>query len=552
MTGGRLVVDQGRSHEIDHAPRKDTFRTGGFIPSTNPPSEIRNTSSVMDTLEAYFAPFRRQIVGYDQTFISPYGRQRIVYADWIASGRLYAPIEQQLLTVFGPFVANTHSESSVTGTAMTQAYHQAREIIKQHIHAGPNDVLIAAEHGMTGVINKFQRILGLRVPERLQAYVQLPDAERPVVFITHMEHHSNQTSWLETLAEVVVVPPDDDGRCCLENLRRALEQHRDRPRKIGSFSACSNVTGIGTPYHQMARLMHEHGGLCFVDFAASAPYTAIDMHPPDPMERLDAIFFSPHKFLGGPGSTGILVFDADLDPNQVPDHPGGGTVYWTNPWGEHRFVDDLEAREDGGTPGFLQTIRAALAVRLKEAMGVENLLAREEELLHRAFPALRAIPGLHLLADTLEDRLGILSFYVEGLHYNLIVKLLNDRFGIQVRGGCSCAGTYGHYLLHVDRAHSRHITEQIDHGDLSAKPGWVRLSLHPTMTDDELDYILNALRRIVAHAGTWAHDYTYNPHTNEFTHRDDPGMQRATVQSWFDLPLGVNAGDGEAREALRP
>lgn len=487
----------------------------------------------MSTLEAWFEPFRRNIIGHDARFETPYGPQKLVYADWIASGRLYGPLEQQMAEVFGPFVGNTHSESSVTGTSMTRAYHEARRIIKRHVNAGPDDVIIAQESGMTGVVNKLQRILGLRIPERLLDHVSVPEEERPVVFITHMEHHSNQTSWLETLAEVVWVEPDGDGLVAPAALREAVSCYPGRPL-IGSFSACSNVTGVHTPLHELARIMHEAGGLCFADYAASAPYDPIDMHPADPLERLDAIFFSPHKFLGGPGSAGVMVFDGSLDRNRVPDHPGGGTVDWTNPWGEHRFVDSLEDREDGGTPAFLQTIRAALAIRLKEEMGTDKMRAREEELLAKAFPALRSVTGLHILADHLEDRLGVISFYLEHVHYNLVVKLLNDRFGVQVRGGCSCAGTYGHYLLHVDRDQSHRITEAIDHGDLSAKPGWVRLSIHPTMTDDDLDLILDAIRQIADNAAEWEKDYRYDLHSNEYVHREDV-QQADAVAEWFDL-----------------
>ncbi len=490
--------------------------------------------------EDEFEPFRRNIVGYDQTFESPYGTQRIVYADWTASGRLYAPIEQRLAHTFGPFVGNTHSESSETGTAMTQAYHEARGIIRRHVNAAPGDVVIIAGFGMTAVVNKLQRILGLRVPERFLSRLHLSPRERPVVFVTHMEHHSNHTSWLETVADVEVVAPTGEGLVDLDHLQSLLERYRERPLKIGSFTACSNVTGVRTPYHRMARLMHEHGGYCFVDFAASAPYVPIDMHPPDPLEKLDAIFFSPHKFLGGPGGPGVVVFDGALYQNRVPDQPGGGTVYWTNPWGQHHFVEDIEAREDGGTPGFLQTIRAALAVRLKEQMEPARMLHREEALLETAFRALRGIDGLHLLAGHLEDRLPILSFYVEGVHYNLMVKLLNDRFGIQVRGGCSCAGTYGHYLLHVDRARSRYITDHIDSGDLSVKPGWVRLSLHPTTTDAELDYMLGALAETVRRASEWQADYVYDAPTNEFLHaRHADASERITaerIRRWFALP----------------
>lgn len=485
-------------------------------------------------LETFFDAFRRHIVGYDQEFETPFGRKRLVYADWTASGRLYGPVEERLSHVIGPFVGNTHSESSQTGTAMTLAYQEARQIIRRHVHAGPEDCVVVAGFGMTAVVNKLQRILGLRVPERFLPRLQLAERERPVVFVTHMEHHSNHTSWLETVAHVEVIRPTGEGLVDEAHLEMLLERYRDRPLKIGSFTACSNVTGIRTPYHRLARIMHEHGGYCFVDFAASAPYVEIDMHPPDPMEKLDAIFLSPHKFLGGPGSPGIMVFDRALYANRVPDQPGGGTVSWTNPWGQHHYVDDIEAREDGGTPGFLQTMRAALAIRLKEQMGPDRMQQREAELLATAFPALRRIAGLHLLAGHIEARIPILSFYVEGVHYNLMVKLLNDRFGIQVRGGCSCAGTYGHYLLHVDRARSKYITDHIDSGDLSVKPGWVRISLHPTTTDAELDYLLDAVAETVRHAATWQADYTYDPHTNEFHHRRAADAARS-IRQWFDL-----------------
>ena len=365
----------------------------------------------------------------------------------------------------------------------------------------------------------------------------LKETDRPVIFITHMEHHSNHTSWYETAADVVIVEPGPDLLVDPANLRKALEEHKHRKLKIGSFTACSNVTGIRTPYHALARLMHEYGGLAFIDFAASAPYEEIDMHPRDPLEKLDAIMFSPHKFLGGPGSSGVLIFDSSLYHNSVPDQPGGGTVDWTNAWGEYKFIDDIELREDGGTPGFLQAIRTALAIGLKEMMGVGMMHEREKELIARAFPGLKAIPGVHLLADHVTDRLGIISFYAEGIHYNLLVRLLSDRFGIQVRGGCACAGTYGHYLLNVDHEHSKRITDKINSGDLSEKPGWVRLSLHPTMTDSELDLILDAIAEVVKNHKTWGEDYTYDKHTNEFRHKNG-NLHQERIISWFDLNSG--------------
>ena len=496
----------------------------------------------MDALEHYFAPYRANTVGNEQTFRSPHGEQRIVYADWTASGRLYLPIERRLLERFGPYVGNTHSESSETGRAMTLAYHEAHRILKEHVNAGADDLIISTGTGMTGVINKFQRILGLKAPQGLRRFVQIPQAERPVVFITHMEHHSNQTSWYETIADVVVVPPDQHGVVDLAALEALLHEYRARPLKIGSFTACSNVTGVCTAYHAMARLMHRAGGVAFIDFAASAPYVDIDMHPADPEQRLDAVLWSPHKFLGGPGSSGVLIFNRGLYRNTVPDDSGGGTVNWTNPWGQYSFLADIEAREDAGTPGFLQTIKAALAVQLKHQMGVAAIRQREEAIVPYAMDALQAIPGVRVLAPVRRERLAIFSFYIEGLHYNLIVQLLNDRFGVQARGGCSCAGTYGHYLLHVDPSLSRSITERIDHGDLSEKPGWVRLSFHPSTTLADIDHTIHAVREIVAHAGEWAMDYVYSPTTNEFTRQTgDNGMALARVKRWFELETPADA-----------
>ncbi len=488
-----------------------------------------------ETLESYFQKFRHHIVGIDQLFETPFGKQPIVYADWTASGRLYRPIEERLLNEIGPFVGNTHTETTVTGCTMTQAYHEAKAIIKRHLGAHSKDVLISSNSGMTGVVNKFQRILGLKVHEKHRNLVSLPELERPIVFVTHMEHHSNQTSWLETLADVEIIPPDAAGLVDLNHLQSLLNKYHNRTIKIAAVTSCSNVTGVFTPYHEIAEMMHRHGGLCFVDFACSAPYIDINMRPENSLQHLDAIYFSPHKFLGGPGTTGILVFDPKLYTNRIPDNPGGGTVDWTNPWGGHKYIEEIEAREDGGTPAFLQTIKAALCFQLKAEMGVENILHREEELLERVWQQLDQLPKLHILASELRKRLGVISFYIEGLHYNLGVKLLNDRFGIQTRGGCSCAGTYGHYLLEVTPGFSKIITDQINQGDLSNKPGWIRMSIHPTMTDEEIDYILHGIEQLYHNHAEWAKDYIYHPTTNEFVHVKEPETQR--VEKWFTEKL---------------
>jgi selenocysteine lyase/cysteine desulfurase len=489
----------------------------------------------MSSLESYFQEFRKGIIGDNTTFTSPYGEKKIVYADWIASGRLYKDIEQQISHVFGPFVGNTHTETSETGTRMTQAYHYAQSLIKKHVNAGPGDVIIAAGYGMTAVVNKLIRILGIKGCGALRNAQCIQKMERPVVFITHMEHHSNHTSWLETVADVVIIPPGKELEVDLNELKKQLELYKERTFKIGAFTACSNVTGVHTPYYQMARLMHEYGGLAFIDFAASAPYEDINMHPGDEMEKLDAIFFSPHKFLGGPGASGILIFDSSIYHNEVPDHPGGGTVDWTNPWNKYKYVDNIEVREDGGTPGFLQTIKAALAIQLKEKMGVEKIIAREKELLDIAFPRLRKLKGVHILADNHQERLGILSFWVEDIHFNLLVKLMNDRFGIQVRGGCACAGTYGHYLLEVTYEKSQAITDKINQGDLSEKPGWVRWSLHPTMTNQEVFDFVDALEQIILNLESWSADYEYNNKTNEYYHKSQLRGIHPQVKAWFEI-----------------
>ena len=408
-----------------------------------------------------------------------------------------------------PLVANTHTETSTTGMAMTHAYHTAQKLIKQHVNAGTDDIIITAGSGMTRMVNKLQRIMGLRWYGNKEGLP--PEDKRPVVFITHMEHHSNQTSWLETIATVEIIQPTPDGLIDFNSLNNLLVKYSDRPVKIASVTACSNVTGICTNYHEVARIMHRAGGLCFVDFACSAPYVQIDMHPADEEAQLDAIYFSPHKFLGGPGASGVLIFNCKIYNNSVPDDPGGGTVDWTNPWGQHKYLDDIEAREDGGTPAFLQTIKTAMCIRLKEEMDPVKIQERERQLLDIIWDKLCAIPNLHILADQHRDRLPVISFYIDDLHYNLGVRLLNDRFGIQSRGGCSCAGTYGHYLLHVDQAKSKSITDLINKGDYSTKPGWIRISLHPTLTDEEVRFIGNSIAELAKKHHEWSLSYHLDP-----------------------------------------
>lgn len=477
-------------------------------------------------LQKYFEKFRENTVGIDHLFTTPYGTQKMIYLDWIASGRLYRPIEEKILRDFGPFVGNTHTEATVTGTTMTNAYRQAQKLIKDHVNAGPEDVIIEAGSGMTSAVITLQRILGLRVPEKFSKKIKFYQDDRPMVFITHMEHHSNQISWLETICDVRIIKADSSGLVDLDDFNFLLKKYRSYKLKIASVTAASNVTGIKPPIHKIAKLIHEYRGVCFVDFACAAPYVKINMHPKDPQERLDAIFFSPHKFLGGPGSPGILIFDSKLYKNKIPDRPGGGTVLWTNPWGKHAYLKNIEEREDGGTPPFLQTIKAALCVKLKREMGVSKILEREKELIELIFPKLKEIPGLKILAESITNRLGGISFILDGFHYNLVCKFLNDRFGVQTRGGCACAGTYGHYLFNINKKTSENITDQLDRGDHSKKPGFVRLSVHPINTDKEIETVVKALTDITKHGKDWAKDYKYNPNKNEFIHKSQPAVKQ--------------------------
>jgi selenocysteine lyase/cysteine desulfurase len=491
------------------------------------------------SLEHYFESFRENTIGRGLKFGFPSGEKEIIYADWTASGRGYRPIERYLQNEVLSFFANTHTQTTTTGTLMTNAYEEAKAVIKEHVHANNDDVLTFCGNGMTSAVNKLQRLLGIRMPERSRDYLrdgkypEVDETLRPVVFVTSMEHHSNHVSWLETIATVEIIGQTNDGNVDLDHFETLLLEYKSRKNKIAAVTACSNVTGIQTPFHQMAKLIHAHGGLCFVDLACAAPYVQIDMHPADSDASLDAIYFSMHKFLGGPGTPGILIFNRSIYNNVVPDRPGGGTILYSNPWKARKYVADIESREDGGTPGVLQAIKAGMCIRLKEQMGVKNMLRREQELMKIVFTRFSRMTNVIVLQANERERLGIVSFLVKGAHYNLIVKLLNDRFGIQTRGGCSCAGTYGHYLLKVDQTLSHKIWTSIHSGDMSSKPGWIRLSIHPTMTNQEVEFIMDAIELVAARFSDWMVDYSYDTSSNEYIIRDAMAHEQHWVENWL-------------------
>lgn len=471
---------------------------------------------------------RKNIIGINHSFVSPFGNKRILYADWTASGRMYGPIEEYMMEEVYPYVANTHTRTTYTGTRMTDLYQKSLQKIKQHVHAGQDDVIITSGSGMTAVMNKFQRMLGLKLHEKYVSRIEIPVEERPVVFVTHMEHHSNHTTWLETICDVVIIPAAKEGGTDLAAFEPLVEKYADRKLKIASVTACSNVTGVYTPYHAIAEIIHKHGGLCFVDLACSAPYTEIDMNPGKEGQHLDAIMFSPHKFLGGPGSSGVLVFKKSLYQNETPDHPGGGTVVWTGPFEKHVYKTDIESREDGGTPGFIQAIRIAKAIELKEQMGVKHIQEREEALFDRLWSRVSAMKGVAILEPGVKHRQAILSLVFDDLHYHAVVKALNDMFGIQARGGCSCAGTYGHLLYDLDADASSHIKQEILGGNPLVRIGWVRISLHPTMLESEIDYIADAIQLIIDHKD-WIKDlYKYDKAKKEF-YLDEAVLKNAAI-----------------------
>jgi selenocysteine lyase/cysteine desulfurase len=473
----------------------------------------------MTGLEIHFKKFFEDTIGHDAVIETPFGRKKLVYADWAASGRLYGPVEQKLLETFGPLVANTHTESNTCGEFMTHAYHEARDVIKKHVGANHDDVLLASGSGMTSAVVLLQRLLGWRIPEQYTDRIELNQNERPIVFVSEMEHHSNHTTWIETISDVVVVPSNNKEPFDLEVFEDLLKECKNHKTKIAAVTAASNVTGVTLPVHDIAALIHKYGGLCFVDYTCAAPYTSINMHPKNESQSLDAIYFSPHKFLGGPGTPGILIFDQALYHNEVPDRPGGGTVSWTNPWGGRRYFNDIETREDGGTPPFLGLIKTALAISLKEKMGMKMIKEREEQLVAQLFDGLLGAPGLSLLDSGRKKRLALFAFTIEGLHYNLVTRLLNDRFGIQARGGCACAGTYGHCLFKIPQKESSKITDRIDHGDLSEKPGFTRISLHPTTDNKTAAFIISSIKEITQYGKEWAEDYIYDPQSNEFIYK---------------------------------
>jgi len=489
---------------------------------------------------------RGQIIGIDTTFATPFGERLMVYCDYTASGRCLHFVEAYLKSLQGIY-ANTHTEDDVTGRSMSQLLHQAEASIKNAVNAGPDGRIIACGTGATGAIDKLQQIVGVALApatrQALEDIVDVPDSpigaaalnalletRQPVVFVGPYEHHSNEISWRHSLATTIEVGLDDKGDIDLADLERLLRDERYVGRlRIGSFSAASNVTGRRSDVRAIASLLHAHDALACFDYAACAPYVDIDMNPapagPGDDPRIDAVFISPHKFLGGPGSSGVLVFNQRIYHRELPPSvSAGGTVDYVGMHGED-FIADIEEREKAGTPGVLQTLKAALVFEIRDRIGTDEIEAREQTLTARAMRRFGAHAGIEILGDPdPARRIGIIAFNIRTpsgryLHHRFVTVLLNDLFGIQSRAGCSCAGPYGHRLLGIGEARSGQYRAAVNGGHCGIKPGWCRIGLHWTMDDIDADYVIDAVEFIADYGDRFLDSYDFDLASGTWQHR---------------------------------
>lgn len=473
--------------------------------STKKQRTVEQSTKEQSNEETLFARIREGVIGKNTQINTPFGLRTLTYADYTASGRSLDFIEDAIRHNVLPLYANTHTEANATGQQTTAFREQARQKIREAVNATSEDLVLFSGSGATSAINTLISQLGLR---QLSATEQA----QTCIFIGPYEHHSNELPWRELGIEVVRIPESKDGGVCLATLEKQLQANQNK-RLIGSFSAASNVTGILCDQDAITILLHRYNALAFWDFAAAAPYVALDMNPSaDQALAKDAIFFSTHKFIGGPGTSGILVVKKAIITNQKPSLIGGGTVSFVTPE-DHTFLPIGERREEGGTPGILESIRTGLVFQLKQAVGDKTIEAREHELVQLIDKHWQKNPNIERLGHADAARLSITAFRIKTdfgyLHHGFVTALLNDVFGVQVRGGCSCAGPYGHQLLGIDKTESKRIQEALRKGEKLVKPGWVRFNLNYFLDDAEAVFILDAIDFVAKHGTTLLPYYAY-------------------------------------------
>ena len=515
---------------------------------------------------------RRELIGADAPIQTPFGERLMMYADYTASGRCLCFVENYLRQLQRIY-ANSHTEDDISGRSMTQLLREAEASIKRSVHAGKTGRIICVGSGATGAIDKLQQIIGVSLPpatrehlgmllgnalgaDKAAIFKDYIRENQPIVFVGPYEHHSNEISWRENLATVVPVQLDKEGGIDLEHLQELLQNPAYQGRKrIGSFSAASNVTVMISPVHEIAALLHRYDAIACFDYAASAPYVQIDMNPPagqyEGDASLDAIFISPHKFLGGPGSSGVLVFNERLYNRELPPTvSAGGTVDYVGRTYQD-FIPHIEEREKPGTPAVLQVLKAAMVFEIKDNVTTARIEKREHELLNKIFTRWAANPGIEILGN--QDpgkRVGIVSFNIKSnstnpddgyyLHPKFVTTLLNDLFGIQSRAGCSCAGPYGHRLLDIDEQTSEDYRTCVVDGYSGIKPGWCRISMHYVMDDLEVNFMLDAIDFVANSGRLFLSLYDFDLYDGSWSKRED-----STSLQKFSLESALNAGMGE-------
>ena len=500
------------------------------------------------SFEAALEKLRAGLAGRGARIATPFGSRLVCYADLTATGRVFAPVEAYVAAL-APYYANSHTLISSTGAAMTAAREQARAAIARSVNAGPDDAVLFVGSGATAAVNKLVVALGLRD----RALAGVPERERPVVFVGPYEHHSNELPWLESFAECVEIALGKDGQIDLADLERALTRYAGRAVKLGAFSACSNVTGVLTDVSAVARLLHRHGALAVFDYAASGPYSPIDLHPAEPDAHLDAIFLSPHKFVGGASASGVLVASRRLFRSATPERPGGGTVDYVQAL-SHAAVDysrHLEEREEGGTPAILGDVRAGAALALKDWLGAPRLFAFEQAIARRALERLARHPRIRVLGPPGAARLPILSFNVvleggERLHHDFVSTLLDHLFGIQNRAGCACAGPYGHRLLGIDAVESQRYRAWVRRGVVPVKPGWVRVTLPFYAPEAEVEFILRAIELVADRGHSFLPLYAVDWATGLWRHDSQPASPCGVAPLSAEALFAARAPAGEA------